>query len=89
MDIVIIGVIIAFVDFFLFLFLKIPSKISVAISLIMISISAVVLVYGDVNLANDIATIAYFMLIASVALVIAENIRTIRGEQSTEDEEVK
>jgi hypothetical protein len=87
MDVISGGILIAIVVFFFCLLLKISSKISVAVSLLFIAASAVILINGDTELANDIATIGYFMLIATVALVIAENIMEFRKEQSTGDEE--
>ena len=87
MDVIFGGIIVSLVVFFFCLVFKISSKISVAVSLLFIAISAGILVNGDTELANDIATIAYFMLISSVALVVVENIRDILQEQSTEDEE--
>ena len=87
MDVIISGIIILFVVFFFCLLFKISSKISVAVSLLFIAVSAGILVNGDTELANDLATFAYFMLIASVALVIVENIKDIRQEKPTEDEE--
>ena len=87
MDVIIGGIIIALVVFFFCLIFKISSKISVAVSLLFIALSAGILINGDTELANEIATIAYFMLIASVALVVVENIRDIWKEQSSEGEE--
>ncbi len=72
MDVIIGGIVIALVVFFFCLVVKISSKIAVAVSLLFIAVSAGILVNGDTELANDIATIAYFMLIASVALVVME-----------------
>ena len=87
MDVIFGGIIITFVVFFFCLLFKISSKISIAVSLLFIAVSGGMLVNGDTEMANDLATTAYFMLIASVALVIVENIRGILQEQSTEDEE--
>lgn len=87
MDVISGGILTACVVFFFCLFLKISSGIAVGLSLLFIAASAVILVNGDTELANDIATIAYFMLIASVALVVVENIRDILKEQSTGEKE--
>jgi hypothetical protein len=87
MNVIISGIIILFVIFFFCLLFKISSKISVAVSLLFIAVSAGILVNGDTEMANDLATITYFMLIASVALVVVENIKDIRQEQPTEGED--
>ena len=87
MEVIISGIIITFVVFFFCLVFRINSKISVAVSLLFIAISAILLVSGDIDFANDMATVGYFMLIASVALVIVENVRDILKEQSAEDDE--
>lgn len=89
MNMIITGLLLILVVFFICLIFKIKSKIPVAIALLFIAFSAILLALGDVDFANDIATVGYFLLVASVVLVIVENIRDIRQEQSPEDEKGK
>lgn len=74
------------VYFFVCLFLKISSKVSVAAGLIMLMVAAVIFTYGDKDLANNIAIIVYYLLIVAVALVIVEYCKEIRKKEEFEGE---
>jgi len=67
-------IIISVVIFFCMVF-KINSKILVGISLLFIAFSALLLLADDIDFANDMANVGYFLLMASVALIVLENIR--------------
>ena len=72
-------VIIILIAYFLICILKkISSKITVAISMIFLAVAAGALMFGDNDLANSIAMITYYLLIAAVALVTVECFRDIR-----------
>lgn len=52
--------------------------------MIFLAIAAGVLMFGNKNLANDIAMITYYMLIVAVALVAVECFRDIRKTKKKE-----
>ena len=73
-----IAVIVLIVYFLVCIFKKISFKIAFIIGVAFIVVAAGFLMLDDQDLANDIATIVYYLLIVSVALVVVEYIRDIR-----------
>ena len=89
MDLNFIVIILLIVYFVVSLFLKISSKIAVAISLILIATAAVFFAFGDKNSANSIARIIYYLLIVAVGLVIVECFREIKKKKNIDNDEEK
>lgn len=87
MNVMVPGLILILVVFFPCLFFKIHSKISVALGLMFFILAAVIFISGHSDTADDLATAGFFLLVASVALVVVENIGDIRREQRPGDDE--
>ena len=87
LDIVVIIILIIY--FTICVFKKISSKITFIISIIFLVIAAGFLMLEDQDLANDIVTIVYYLLIVSIALVVVEYIRDIRKSKEGKEQEKK
>jgi hypothetical protein len=79
---------ISIIYFFISIYFKINSKFLAVFSLILIVVVAGILMLEDVELANSLATIVFYLLIVTVALVIVESYRDMRRtEKDREGEE--
>lgn len=81
-DLNILVIIILIAYFFLSVLKKLSFKITVVIGLLFLGVAAGVLMLDEGELANTIATIAYYVLIVAVALMIVEYVRSIRMERT-------
>ena len=84
MDFNIIAIIIIIAYFSLSLILKISSKIAAAATIISIGIAAVILVWGDEELANMVALIILYLLIMTIALIVVDSYKDMKKESLKE-----
>ncbi len=76
-----IAIIVIIFFFIVCLILKISSKYAVGSSILFIGVTAVLLIQGNEELANNVAIVIIYLLIAAFGLVIVENFIELKNKE--------